>query len=247
VARPVIVVPCYDEAERLDPGEILRLAETVDVHLADDGSRDRTADVFAKIAADSAGRVVAVSNGRNLGKAETVRRHMLAACHEGASAVGFLDADLATPVAELRRILQVFEARRAEAATGARIALAGRDIRRSAARHYAGRVFSTFASLAIGTTYYDTQCGAKVFRNSEALRAALAEPFLSRWAFDVELLGRLLAGAPAVAPVAASSLVEVPLEVWHDVAGSKLTLSDSWRSGLELALIWRDLRRRRRR
>jgi hypothetical protein len=42
---------------------------------------------------------------------------------------------------------------------------------------------------------YDTQCGAKLFRRTPALAAALERPFRSRWAFDVELLGRLRSGA----------------------------------------------------
>ena len=59
------------------------------------------------------------------------------------------------------------------------------------ARHYVGRLFATASSLILDMTVYDTQCGAKVLRAGPALRAALATPFHSRWAFDVELLGRL--------------------------------------------------------
>jgi hypothetical protein len=42
LGRPIIVVPCFDEAVRLDPGEILPLAGLVDVWLVDDGSSDDT-------------------------------------------------------------------------------------------------------------------------------------------------------------------------------------------------------------
>jgi glycosyltransferase involved in cell wall biosynthesis len=226
---------------------MLRLAARVDVWLVDDGSEDQTRTRIEAIADVSAGRVEAFSNGGNCGKAETVRRSMLSACEAGAGIVGFLDADLATPVDEMLELLSVLEGSSAQAVTAARIALSGRDIRRTGARHYAGRVFSTIASLAIGAMYYDTQCGAKVFRNTPSLRAALAEPFLSRWSFDVELLGRLLAGSPAVPAVPAEQLLEYPLRTWHDIAGSKLTLADASRSFAELLLIWRDLARRRRR
>ncbi len=245
--RTVIVVPCYDEETRLDAAELRRLAESADVWLVDDGSRDRTHERIEQIAAGSGDRIVAFANQRNLGKAETVRRHLIEGCERGAPMVGFLDADLATPVDEMTAMIALLESSGAEGVTGARVGLSGRDIQRSAVRHYFGRVFSTFASIAIRARYYDTQCGAKVFRNTASLRAALADPFLSRWAFDVELIGRLLAGTRDAPPVANDRLVEFPLSTWHDIAGSKLTAGAAWKSAAELLAIGRDLQRRRRR
>ena len=89
-------------------------------------------------------------------------------------------------------------------------------------RHYLGRAYATLASSALGITVYDTQCGAKVFRVNDALGAALAEPFRSAWAFDVELLHRLLHGSATAEAIAEDALVEVPLTTWRDVGGSKL-------------------------
>jgi dolichyl-phosphate beta-glucosyltransferase len=242
----IVIVPCFNEASRLDPAEFLRLAESAEVWMVDDGSGDSTGTELAAIAARSNGRVKGLANPANLGKAETVRRHLVDACAAGATFVGFLDADLATPVDEWLAMLQLLASRDIEAVTGARVALSGREIHRSAARHYAGRIFSTVASLAIGAPWYDTQCGAKVFRCGPPLLEALSEPFLSRWAFDVELIGRLLAGGPRSVPVPARRLVEFPLQRWEDVAGSKLTAADAWKSAAELLLIWRDLAKRRR-
>ena len=61
-----------------------------------------------------------------------------------------------------------------------------------------------------------------------------------RWSFDVELLGRL------AAPNGHAGFLEVPLLEWHDVAGSKLSLTDSVRSTFELLTVARRLRRIRR-
>ncbi len=249
MTRPIVVIPCYNEADRLDAGQVRALAQGgTDVWLVDDGSRDCTRAVLEQVAASVSGSAVrALANPGNLGKAETVRRSMAAACESGAPLVGFLDADFATPATEYLQLLRVIDETGAEAVTGARVVLSGRDIRRTELRHYFGRVFSTIASLALGVPYYDTQCGAKVFRNTPALREALGEPFRSRWAFDVELLGRLLAGNRTVAAVGPSAIVEHPLRTWHDVGGSKLTAAASWRAAADLLMIWRELAARRKR
>jgi dolichyl-phosphate beta-glucosyltransferase len=106
-------------------------------------------------------------------------------------------------------------------------------------------MFATCASLSLGLAVYDTQCGAKLFRRSEALTAALAEPFGSRWAFDVELLGRLVRPGGGVAGVPIDRIREEPLAAWSDMPGSKLGVAAALQAGLELARIGWALRRRR--
>jgi hypothetical protein len=126
-----------------------------------------------------------------------------------------------------------------------RVSLLGRRIVRSTARHYLGRVFATLASRILCVAVYDTQCGAKLFRCSPELRVALRNPFLSRWVFDVELLGRLLTGAPDAPPIEPAALREEPLDAWRDIPGSKLGLRHMAVALWDLASIERDLARRR--
>src|SRR5262249_59105570 len=105
---------------------------------------------------------------------------------------------------------------------GSRVKLLGRTIDRRIGRHYRGRIFATLASLVLDLPVYDTQCGAKLFRTSAILAAALSRPFRSRWSFDVELLQRLVLGFGGVPALAVREIVEEPLAVWRDVPGSKL-------------------------
>jgi dolichyl-phosphate beta-glucosyltransferase len=91
---------------------------------------------------------------------------------------------------------------------------------------------------------YDTQCGAKFFRATPALSRALDRPFRSRWAFDVELLGRLLSGGAEA--LREDDLLEVPLRRWTHVGGSKLRPLAMLRAGADLAVIALDLARERR-
>jgi dolichyl-phosphate beta-glucosyltransferase len=119
----------------------------------------------------------------------------------------------------------------------------GTRIERSDARHYAGRVFATLASVVLRLAVYDTQCGAKLFRTSPVFRAAMAAPFRSRWAFDVELIGRMdVASRRGGGPAVGELLRELPLREWVHVGGSKLTPTAMVRATLELLAVRRNAR-----
>jgi hypothetical protein len=135
--------------------------------------------------------------------------------------------------------------RPADVLLGARVRLLGTRIERRAWRHYLGRVFATFASLALRLPVYDTQCGAKLFARSAALEAALARPFRSRWVFDVELLERMLAGAGGAPPLSPGRIREVPLAEWRDVGGSKLGPAGMLVAGLQVIGLFLRSRLRR--
>jgi dolichyl-phosphate beta-glucosyltransferase len=242
-----LVVPCYNEGNRLDDESFLSLIrddEALRLLFVDDGSKDDTAARLAALAA-RAPRISTFSLDRNRGKAEAVRLGLERALRDGPRFVGYLDADLATPVSEVRRLVGLLRAGTASVLLASRVSLLGRDIQRKPARHYLGRIFASVASLVLRLSVYDTQCGAKFFRASPALAAAIADPFLSRWIFDVELLGRLLTGTAAVAGVPVDEVVEEPLLSWRDVPGSKLRAAHAAIAAKDMALIAIDLRRRR--
>jgi glycosyltransferase involved in cell wall biosynthesis len=241
-----VVVPCYNEARRLDLTQIEALGDATGARIlaVDDGSTDDTAALLAKLADPDPERYRVLSFGTNRGKGEAVRRGLLEAVADGPDLVAYCDADFATPPAEVARLVAALRADdEIEVVLGSRVAMLGTDIRRSALRHYTGRLFATAGSLVLGVPVYDTQCGAKAFRVTDALRAALAEPFMSRWAFDVEMLGRLLQADGASTRPADGRFVELPLQTWHEPGGSKLTAGAAVRAVVDLMRIRRVLRR----
>lgn len=234
----VVVIPCFNEEARLSRAQVRALVDGgVRVILVDDGSRDGTAALLTSLAEAHPGHVQALILPRNGGKGEAVRAGLREAVRAGATLVGYLDADFATPPAEALRLRDELLSQDADVALGSRVRRLGSSIHRRPARHYLGRIFATAASLALGVGVYDTQCGAKVLRVTPALRAALERPFSSRWAFDVELLSRLLRPAGDTPAVPVARFIEVPLRAWEDVAGSKLRGATMLRAGADLARI----------
>src|SRR5262249_8097550 len=138
----MITVPCYNEAARLDRAEYLRLVQSDGVRLlfVNDGSTDETASLIEQLVASAPDRVAVLSLERNAGKAEAVRRGLLRSLEMGAPIVGYVDADLATPVDEILRLVRKVTVSSAAVVMGSRVKLLGRRIVRSAVRHYLGRV-----------------------------------------------------------------------------------------------------------
>ena len=204
----------------------------------DDGSTDSTAASVGQLASRSGGRIDVVTLQRNSGKAAAVRAGMLAAFDRGPAFAGYWDADLATPLDAIPEFMTIFTARpEADIVIGSRVKLLGRDISRSLARHYSGRVFATAASFALGISVYDTQCGAKIFRMTDRTRRLFEAPFTSKWIFDVEILSRYLSDIGTAQ--AEQRIYELPLRRWTGVAGSKLTPWHALRAVWDLVSIMR--------
>lgn len=224
-----IVVPAYNEGSRID-GTLREARRYLDdqsysseLLVVDDGSSDDTVEIAEQHARED-GRVRVVRMPRNRGKGAAVRTGMLAASGQRAL---FMDADLATPMAELEKLLGALDA-------GADIAIGSRSVRganllvrQHPAREAMGRTFNLLVKLAGLTGIQDTQCGFKMFSRSAA-KHLFREARVDRFAFDVELL--LLARGRF-------KVVEVPV-AWRHVAESRVSpLRDASRMAWDLARL----------
>jgi glycosyltransferase involved in cell wall biosynthesis len=221
-----IVLPCFDEAERL-PGTLAAyLAHfppsraEVELIVVDDGSSDGTSAIADQIAAADP-RVRVVRTPHNHGKGYAVRVGVQAAQGE---LVVFTDADGSYGPEQLERVVAALD--RAPVAIGARLgSQAGTGSPRL--RRLASPAFNRVMRLLLGLPFHDTQCGLKGFRR-DAAEALFQRARVDGFAFDAEAL--------LVAKRLGLEVVEVPVTA-EDRQGSKVRVGgDALRM---LADVWK--------
>ena len=210
-----IVVPAFDEAARI----AVTLVKTLDyldrwhpeseLIVVDDGSKDDTRMVLDALASRDK-RLAVISHEQNRGKGAAVRTGVLAS---RGSFVLFMDADLATPIEELPKLL-AYLANGADIVIGSRAAAL--DIRRNQPliREMMGRTFNRIIKSILDIPWGDTQCGFKLFRGDLA-RSLFAEQSIDGFAFDVEIL--------LAARDRGCQIREIPV-VWAHAPNSKVSM-----------------------
>ncbi|MBO4738873.1 MAG: glycosyltransferase [Bacteroidales bacterium] len=233
----IIVVPCYNESQRLNGDAFIAFAEEhekISFLFVNDGSIDNTLDILKNLSKQSS-RIQYLDLNCNCGKAEAVRRGMLhASANFKAEFIGFWDADLATPLLEIPHFIEIATTQSYNVVTGLRLLRLGANVQRKKIRHYLGRCFATTASFILDLPVYDTQCGAKLYRSS-VVPALFSEKFVTRWLFDVEILARYIVIYGR--DIAIKSIYEYPILTWVDVGDSKLKFFDFFKAPIEMIKI----------
>jgi len=240
--QTTIVIPCYNEANRLRKKEFIEYANAhTDVLFlfVNDGSKDDTLEMLKQLS-EAHAQFKYLDVQPNGGKAEAVRRGMLHAAESfDTEFVGFWDADLATPLFEIDNFIREMKRGEFKMVTGLRLMRLGSGVERKALRHFLGRCFATVASYMLHLPVYDTQCGSKLYRK-EVVSPLFNEAFITRWLFDVELLSRYVHLFSLAS--AKQQIYEYPLLQWNDVDGSQLKLKDFFKAPYELVKIKRKYR-----
>lgn len=212
--RLSVVIPAFNEAGRL-PGSLARVAQYLagqahllpaEILVVNDGSQDATAACAQAFQPPPGVAVVVYSLPENRGKGAAVREGLRRASGE---LVLLCDADLATPIEEVAKLLSYPGA----VVCGSRAVDRSLIFRRQPwLRDRLGRLFNLTLRLLKLTHLRDTQCGFKLLPGPVARHIA-QELVLDSFAFDVELLLRAQRlGVP---------LVEVPVR-WAHVEDSRV-------------------------
>jgi glycosyltransferase involved in cell wall biosynthesis len=229
--RVDIVIPAHNEEGRigstLDAYLSHPTSHEVRFTVALDRCTDRTEEVVGAhaAAAGESARVQTVSYPK-LGKGGVLMEAFRACDGE---MVGFVDADGATPPAELMRLVEATAAGADGAIASRRHPAAVLPARRGLKRGLASAGFAFGVRRLFGLPYADTQCGAKVFRRG-ALERML--PLLTSRDFliDVDLL--------YVAERLGLRVASVPT-IWIDRAGSRVSAgTDTLRMAASALRLW---------
>ena len=237
----VIVLPCFNEEKRLDRESFLEFAAAHPDCLmlfVNDGSTDQTSARLEEIRNAAPDRVEILNLPENRGKAEAVRRGFLLAFEVDPKFIGFWDSDLATPLKHIDTMINILKANLpVEMVFSTRSPNFSEKIERAFYRHALGNFFAYVCSLFFRLPVYDTQCGAKIFRNSPELRHAFEKPFLTKWLFDIEIYARLAAQDHTGSII--SKVHDYSLPFWKDINGSKLQWKDYLISAMQFLKLYR--------
>jgi dolichyl-phosphate beta-glucosyltransferase len=185
-----IVIPAYNEEKRIAGS----LSDTCaymndfgmeyEIIVVDDGSSDGTGRIVDRIAKD-ARNVRLVRYEKNRGKGHALRTGVLVTKGEF---VLVMDADLSTPMDELRKLMPCLSDGGFDIAIGSR-ALALSDIIKKQPwwRRGMGKTFNKIVRMLVIGGFSDTQCGFKLFKG-EIARSLFGEAKIDRFAYDVEIL-----------------------------------------------------------
>lgn len=236
--RISVVVPAHNEEGRLhlaltglasDVASKLDEINDLEVIVVSDGSTDSTVAVAHALLEKLSlhGSVVDLSPCRGKGGAlaEGFRVARGRFCF-------FTDADLATPVETLWRMLPLLERGEADVVIGSRRLAGSRIVHpQGALRQFLGSCFTALSNMVLGTQVSDFTCGFKGY-TARAAREIYSRLTIHRWAYDAEAL--------FIAKRLGFSVSEICV-VWADVEGSKVRAGSAVLESLwDLLLIrWR--------
>lgn len=207
-----IIIPAYNEVERIVPtihtitNYVTGLGLAWELIIADEGSTDETA---RRVEECHLPNLTILRTPRNAGKGHAVQRGILAA---RGKYLLFTDADNATPIEELERLLAKVEREGYDIALGSRAVPGAQAQRRPIHRRILSWGLRRIVQHTLAISVKDTQCGFKLYTRAAGYQLYRALSILD-FAFDLEVL--------YLARKLRYRIAEVPVR-WCHVPGSKV-------------------------
>ncbi len=214
--KATIVIPAYNEEKRICKTleaysayfESLRKDKKLDydILVVINNTKDKTEEIVKRFTKENSR--IKYLNFIQGGKGFAIIEGFKEALKRDNELIGFVDADMATSPEEYWKLIKnigeyggVIASRR----------LKHSMVNASLYRKLTNRGFNILVRLLLHLPYYDTQCGAKLFKR-ETIKELLTDKINPQWAFDVDLLHKLRN----------KKIKEIPTK-WEDKAGSKIS------------------------
>ncbi len=218
--RISIIIPAYNEEKRIARSLTTyndfflkkKSEESIEFELlvVINGTTDATEEIVRNMQKNMSNiRMINIKEG---GKGRAIKEGFKDALKRDNDLIGFVDADMATSpqayyelIANINNYDGVIASRYM---TGAMVSPPRPFIKRWGSKIF----FETLVKLFFGIHYYDTQCGAKLFKR-KVVETIVPYLTVTGWAFDVEIL--------YLCKRFKFSIKEIPT-IWYDQDGSKL-------------------------
>jgi glycosyltransferase involved in cell wall biosynthesis len=206
-----IIIPAYNEEKR-----ILQMLErywafyqgkSVEFIIVLNGCRDNTRGVVESFASRVGAKIHIIDIPEAIGKGGAVRQGFALAQGDY---LGFVDADGATGPEEFDKLVRQINGH--DGAIASRWKRGSVVVGRNFFRKIVSLGFIIFVKMIFWMPFFDTQCGAKVFKH-QAIKQILPKLQVSNMAFDVELLFLMRR--------AGYRIIEMPT-VWLDKSSSAI-------------------------
>lgn len=206
----IIVVPCHNEEAVLDENirlildAVKKIPHEIKIVISDNNSKDGTAEIGKKLALENndVDYVFVGESGKGAAVMEAWKKY-------DADIYGFMDADLATDLSALPKVLKYFEEEKSlptslfqreekllppleeegggyDIVVGSR-RIAGAEVKRELYRKFTSSILNAIVRILLKTKIKDTPCGFKFMRKAVVEEVA-PQVRDRRWVFDTELL-----------------------------------------------------------
>ncbi|MFT4310190.1 MAG: dolichyl-phosphate beta-glucosyltransferase [Candidatus Woesearchaeota archaeon] len=217
-----VVIPVYNEQDCIAntittvQHYLTQQHISYEIIVVNDCSTDKTRSIVSSLK-----NITVLHNKKNKGKGYSVKKGIL---HAQGKYILFSDADLSTPISELKTFMELI--------TTYDIVIASRALKEAQVKtRWFKKLFGRVSWLAIHLlavkNIKDTQCGFKLFKKSVAHHICSLQT-IERWGFDFELL--------FIAQKYKYTIKEQPV-TWIENTDSKVRLRDYPKTLLELLSI----------
>ena len=233
-----IIIPAYNEQARIE--KTIRVYHhffsekqqrnnlMFELVVVLNGCKDNTLSVVERVQRDLDSHIIIIDL-LEAGKGLAIKTGFANALKRENDLIGFVDADMATAPAAFYDLINNIS--HVDGIIASRY-MPGAHIfpERPAYKRWGSRIiYEPYVWLLFGLSYYDYQCGAKLFKRA-VIEKITPQLTVTQWAFDVELLYLCKKGGFIVK--------EIPT-VWNDQAGSTLTLRGGLRMFGALFDVWK--------